>query len=188
MSYTLYHYYEQDIGPFRNLSSLPTEEADQIMNRIRLAGNQFASRRSPDYMSIRRDVERMARSLFTDKGGQPRSLFPYYFTLEACQWLESWYTIPCKLSISLDELPDDRISFTYGDLFPTMRYEDGKPYRKQVYTKSEIAALVDQYGLPQIWNSNGDHGPERYIEFQLWDDEIIDQFVNRIHAERRSRT
>ncbi|AZN40984.1 hypothetical protein [Paenibacillus albus] len=177
MSYKLFHYYEEAIGPFRNLSSLPSEEADRIMSRIRMDGNQFASRRSPDYMSIRREVESLARKRFIVKGGQPRSLFPHYFTLDACEWLESWYSKPRKLRIGLDELPDDCVSFTYGDLFPTMRYDDGKPYRKQVYLKSEIAEVIRQYGWPQIWNSDGSNGPERYIEVQVWDDNIIDRFV-----------
>lgn len=68
-------------------------------------------------------------------------------------------------------------AFTYGDLFPTMRYEDGKPYRKQVYTKREIVQIVDTYGLPQDWNRDGSLGPERYIEVQIWDDVIVKEWL-----------
>lgn len=31
----LYHYYDRTIGPFRNLSDLPLEEAKAVLDRIR---------------------------------------------------------------------------------------------------------------------------------------------------------
>lgn len=51
-----------------------------------------------------------------------------------------------------------------------MRYDDGKKYRGQVYTLSEIVEVIREFGLPQEWNPLGEHGPERYIEVQVWDD------------------
>ena len=51
-----------------------------------------------------------------------------------------------------------------------MRYQDGKPYRQQVYTLSELPELVTLYGPPQEWNADGKAGPDRYIEAQVWDD------------------
>jgi VIT1/CCC1 family predicted Fe2+/Mn2+ transporter len=44
----LTHYYEQSTGPFSNLSMLPIEQAEQILEGIRRDGNRFASRRSSD--------------------------------------------------------------------------------------------------------------------------------------------
>ncbi|MNI53250.1 hypothetical protein D3C73_1080740 [compost metagenome] len=58
-----------------------------------------------------------------------------------------------------------------------MRYPDGKAYRKQVYNKDEIIEIIQEYGLPQEWNSNGENGPERYIEVQIWDEEIIKRYL-----------
>ncbi len=63
-----------------------------------------------------------------------------------------------------------RVSFTYGDTFPAMRFGDGKPYRRQVYTLAELPDLVVMYGLPQEWNADGKGGPDRYIEAQVWYD------------------
>ncbi|MEK5417960.1 MULTISPECIES: hypothetical protein [Paenibacillus] len=54
-----------------------------------------------------------------------------------------------------------------------MRYKDGKPYRNQVYTWDEIIDVIDKFGMPQEWNANGDKGPERYIEVQIWDDKPL---------------
>jgi len=65
------------------------------------------------------------------------------------------------------------VSFTYGDLFPAMRVLDGRPYRGQVYTLTELPQLIQTYGLPQVWNADGQRGPERYIEAQLWSDEPL---------------
>lgn len=44
------------------------------------------------------------------------------------------------------------------------RVNDGKEYRKKLYTYDEILEIIEKYGYPQDWNNNGKHGPERYIE------------------------
>lgn len=49
--------------------------------------------------------------------------------------------------ISIDQFDPDTISFTYGDLFPIMRYQDGKPYRNEVYTRDEIVHVIDEFGM-----------------------------------------
>jgi len=176
MNFSLYHYYDKDKGPFQNLSRLPIHEANKISARLRREGNTFASRRSEDYMMIRKELERIARNLFIEKGGNPQNSYPHYLTVEKCDWMESWYKKPDWISISWDEFSEDSISFTYGDLFPTMRIQDDKPYRRQIYTKNEIIRLIEEYGLPQDWNHLGDKGPERYIEVQVWDEEVIKRF------------
>jgi hypothetical protein len=173
MTYLLYHYYEKRRGPFRNLSSLSPEEAARVTAELRSEGTTFAAGRSDDYMLVRRELERRARNLFIAKGGLPVNDYPHYMTLGPCGWVGSWYNEGQALSIPLDEFKEQSISFTYGDLFPAMRYQDGKPYRGQVYTKTEIKQVIAQFGLPQEWNEDGSNGPERYIEVQIWDDEII---------------
>jgi len=60
MTYYLYHYYEEETGPFKNLSSLTFEEASNISHQLREEGKTFASRRSNDYLSIRKEIERLA--------------------------------------------------------------------------------------------------------------------------------
>lgn len=57
-----------------------------------------------------------------------------------------------------------------------MRVKDDKPYRRQVYTKQEIIKVIDKYGMPQDWNEHGDKGPERYIEVQIWDNDVIKRY------------
>lgn len=175
MNLNLYHYYEENIGPFKNLSSLEPNEAEEILQELRNEGNTFASKRSLDYLRIRSELEAKAKMLFINKGGKPTNNFPHYMTLGACDWIKEWYKVGKEIVLRLDDFNEDLISFTYGDLFPTMRYQDGKEYRGQVYTKAEILELVERYGLPQDWNKEGNQGPERYIEAQIWDDEVIEK-------------
>lgn len=171
----LYHYYEAERGPFKSLSGLSEEEAARVMHELKLEGTVFASRRSDDYMDIRRQLEQRARELFIRKGGRPAKPFPHYMTLGPCDWIRQWYMDGKQIKIRLDEFDPQSISFTYGDLFPTMRFRDGKPYRQQVYVRDEILKMVEQYGWPQQWNPDGRKGPERYIEAQIWDDRIVNQ-------------
>lgn len=169
----LYHYYDCQRGPFRNLSDLPLAEAEAILDAIRTSGDGFASRRQADYLTIRRELETFVRARFVKKGGQPRRERPHYMILGSCDWVKSWYAQGCELHISLAQFPPEHVSFTYGDTFPAMRYADGKPYRRQVYVLAELPALVERFGLPQDWNADGSKGPDRYIEAQVWDDALL---------------
>jgi len=169
----LSHYYEASRGPFRNLSDLSLEQAQEILRRIREKEGTFAGERTEGYLAIRRDLEKQVRQRFIAKGGAPHRVRPHYMILGSCPWVKSWYQEGCELRIPLSNFDPSILSFTYGDTFPTMRYEDGKPYRKQVYTLAELPVLIAAYGLPQAWNSEGKMGPDRYIEAQIWDDDPL---------------
>ena len=96
----------------------------------------------------------------------------------ACAWLIDWYPAGRELRIPLSEFNGRIVSFTYGDTFPAMRYQDGKPTRGQVYSLAELPGLVEQYGLPQDWNAEGKLGPDRYIEAQVWADEPLRPYLS----------
>jgi hypothetical protein len=81
------------------------------------------------------------------------------------------------VQIPLSKFNAGIINFTYGDLFPAMRHQDGRSYRGQVYTLSELPVLIVDYGLPQQWNPQGLDGPERYIEAQIWDNEPLKEYL-----------
>lgn len=173
----LCHYYEGSRGAFRNLSDLPPDQAESILSAIRERGEGFASQRKTEYLTIRHELETTIRALFIEKGGQPVRERPHYMILGSCLWLMSWYQSGCELRIPLAQFEPTQVSFTYGDSFPAMRYGDGKPYRRQVYTLAELPDVVACYGLPQEWNPDGAKGPDRYIEAQVWDDRPLREWV-----------
>lgn len=181
----LSHYYEGADGPFSNLSTLPLEQAEQILAEIRRNGNRFASQRSGDYLKKRLELEIKIRQCFEEKGGKPKLARPHYMILGICPWLKQWYVDGQELQIKLVSFPKECVSFTYGDSFPAMNYQDGKPYRGQVYILSELREIVQSYGLPQEWNPDGKGGPERYIEAQIWDDAPLKEYL-RLGCDRES--
>ena len=173
----LAHYYEKSAGPFSNLSMLSLEHAEQILAEIRRNGNRFASQRPVDYIQKRFALEDKIRKRFEAKGGKPILTRPHYMILGACPWLKEWYVDGQELQINLVSISVSCVSFTYGVSFPAMNYNDGKPYRGQVYILDELREVVWQYGLPQIWNPDGKGGPEPYIEAQLWDDTPLKEYL-----------
>jgi len=166
----LYHYFDIKKAPFFNLSALDINEAIKIQNEIIENKIGFASKRNKEYIERRVELEKIAYKIFTEKGGKPKSTFPHYFVIEECEWLETWYENPGYVKCNIDIFNINELSFTYGDLFPTFsdRVNDGKEYRKNVYTYNEIIELIEKYGFPQEWNKSGNHGPERYIEAHYW--------------------
>ena len=89
---------------------------------------------------------------------------------------------------AIDELEcQTGITFSGGDpMFQVeacnriAEYCKSKGYNIWVYTGftyEEILDIIDRYGLPQDWNDDGAHGPERYIEVQVWTDEPIKRYI-----------
>lgn len=129
-----------------------------------------------EYISRRLKTEQKLYDLFKAKGGKPQRMHPYYLTLEACdKWFFGRKHCFGSLAFDISEFDANAISFTYGDSIPTFmdEYDDGKEYRKKVYTLEEIKDLIKRYGLPQEWNPMEEHGPENYIEVQVWSDQPI---------------
>jgi hypothetical protein len=129
-----------------------------------------------EYISRRLKTEQELYNQFRAKGGKPQKLHPYYLTLGACdEWFFGKKHCFGSLAFELSEFDENTISFTYGDSIPTFmeEYDDGKEYRKKVYTFREIKELIHRYGLPQEWNPMEEYGPENYIEAQIWSDNPI---------------
>lgn len=173
----LYHYYESSVGPFVNLSDIDLEKAKSVQATLAQRG-VMASKRQEGYLERRSYLERLARERFIQKGGKPRRKVPHYMVVEHCPWLMEWYQESASLAIPIDAFDLNTLSFTYGDMFPTFspRVNDGKEYRNTIYTYTEILGMIEKYGLPQAWNADGAHGPERYIEVQVWCDAPLKKY------------
>ena len=179
----LFHYYEKKSGPFSNLSSVPLPDAQKILNGLKSERQTMASQRYDGYLQRRHELESIARAIFIEKGGKPKNEYPHYMVVGKCDWLKSWYIESGFIRIHVSAFNSDAISFSYGDLFPTFsdRVTDNREYRRQVYTLNEIEQIISKYGLPQHWNGQGEFGPERYVEVQVWDDEPLRAFLPDYH-------
>lgn len=167
----LFHYYDKRYGPLKSLSNLSLDEANQVINKIKKESpNSFCAKRDEAYMENRFHLEEILKEAFIKKGGKVEISHPNYFVVEEVKWLEEWFINPAHIEIDIKDLDINYISFTYGDSYPTFSNKvlDNKEYRKRVYTYSEILQMIDKYGYPNIWNKDGKHGPERYIEAQVW--------------------
>ncbi|MBP5158400.1 MAG: hypothetical protein ILP18_11090 [Treponema sp.] len=180
----LYHYYDKRSGPFRSLTAMQEAEAVQMLERLRgERPGSMCAKRDEGYLSKRRRCEAILKREFLAKGGIVRLDSPYYMVVEHSPWLGSWYEQGAFLKIPIEEFDVRTVSFTYGDSMPTFsdRVNDGKEYRKKLYTYDEILCIIEKYGLPQDWNDDGSHGPERYIEAHVWSGETIAKYATAEH-------
>ena len=182
----LYHYFDKSKGPFKNLSALSIEEGVKIQNELTGESAFFASKRNDGYIERRKELEKTALEIFLQKGGKPKSVYPHYFTVQECKWLETWYPEPNYIKICVDNLNTEELSFSYGDLFPTFsdRINDNKEYRKKIYTYNEIKEIIKKYGWPQEWNPEGKYAPEAYVEAHFWNKDITQILKNGIYKEK----
>lgn len=179
MKLYLYHYYDKTYRPFLNLSDLSFEDANKVMDHIRKTKPKtLAAKRHPDYMKNRLYYEEILRTEFMKKGGNIKRKAPHYMVIEHSPWLSTCFDNCGYVKIPIEEFDLSTISFTYGDSHPTFssKINDGKEYRKKLYTYDEICKVIETYGLPQNWNDDGKYGPERYIEAHIWSDETIDKY------------
>ena len=176
----LYHFYDKRSGPFKSLTSIEPEEAKRIMQQMKAERpDSQCAQRHDQYVEFRRNCEAILRREFAAKGGVMERNSPHYMVVEYSPWLSTWYEQSELLKIPVEEFDTRTLSFTYGDSMPTFspKVNDGKEYRKKLYTYEEIMQIIDKYGLPQDWNDDGKYGPERYIEVHVWSDETIKRYI-----------
>ena len=175
----LYHYFDKTTGPFRNLSDVSVDESKTVLETIKATKPESqCAKRHDQYVEYRRNCERILRMEFEKKGGRIDRDVPHYLVIGHSPWLYSWYDEPDFIKIPIEEFDTNTLSFTYGDSMPTFssRVNDGREYRKKLYTYPEILKIVEKYGLPQEWNNDGKFGPERYVEVHVWSDETIGRY------------
>ncbi len=179
----LYHYFDKRSGPFRSLTTVSPEEAERMLAVLRQQRpGAFLTQRDEAYLEKRRRCEALIRGEFLAKGGRAELLSPHYMVVGKCPWLSEWYEQPDFIKIPAEEFDTATISFTYGDSMPTFSplVNDGKEYRRRIYTYDELPGIIAKYGLPQDWNADGRYGPERYIEAHIWSDSTVAKYMSRV--------
>lgn len=179
----LYHFYDKRTGPFRSLTAVPESEALAVLENIKKERpGSMAAQRDSSYIAKRRNCEMLVRGEASKKGIIMDIPSPHYMVVEFSPWLSTWYEHPGMIKIPIEEFDTRKLSFTYGDAMPTFSplVNDGKEYRKKVYDYEEILKIIDKYGLPQEWNDDGAHGPERYIEVQVWSNDPVEKYLKAV--------
>lgn len=183
----LYHYFEQEFGPFMPLTALPTEESRKILIEKKIAG-KIGNLDIESFLQNRYYRDKQLRDAFIAHGGRPQKIAPVYMMLgEHRQW-ESAYETPAVVKIPLTEFNPLTVSFTYGDSFaifnPALFGEE--EYWNKIYFAEEIIEVVRQHGFPHFVDYDFKRGvyPKdkhinhhlKYVEAHIWDDEILDKY------------
>jgi hypothetical protein len=185
---SLTHYYEEGSIRLKNICDSDNVEAQAILTSLLKTGQRTWLH--PGYLEERREVEAWLYNDFVKKGKKPYLQHPLYFVLGEHDDLfqkDGFFSKanPSKLTIPISLFDSDMISFTYPDSMPSFnipRTRRGKPYLKpfhgQVFTQNEIIEVIKTYGLPgdkwkfcEVWRY------DRFIETQVWDTRLIENFL-----------
>lgn len=190
------HYFPLQDGPFRNLCDLEEDAATSVIKSL-------AKRRADDprfkrifgrrYMEFRRRTEAKLHAKFVQSGGRPERKSPHYFVLGTCEWFRDLYPETGSVSLEFRDLPSDVVSFTYPDSFVSMRLgaeyglpeEPLEPYHDKVFRAERLGVIVETYGMPDgradtEYDGYQNRSFEKYLEFQIWSDAPVAQFLTRL--------
>ena len=118
------------------------------------------------------------------RGGKPSRQYPFYFVLGQSRWFQHLVEEHLEIKIALSSLKPKTTSFTFPDSYIALS-SDTKPYHGQVFLLDELESVVSKYGMPEDEMSLDYHNYwkgdfEKYIEFQIWEDEIVQAFYCRV--------
>jgi hypothetical protein len=162
--------------PLRSITELPENEAFQAAYQLgQNDGTSFY--RFKDFINYypkRIITEKWLYDWFLNIGGEPKTEHPLYFVLEGSNYLNEWFDKGKIIKISLSEINEKHISFTYGDsnvVFHKENRKDSPFLKKELYqTISEYGGDINKY-MEYIIKEY------RYIECQLWDNKYLEEII-----------
>ena len=92
-----------------------------------------------------------------------------------------------EVRIQIRDLDPATTSFTFPDSYVALS-NNKKPYHGKVFLLHELENFIEEYGIPdndasfnyeRYWE--GDF--EKYIEVQIWEDNIVKPFIDRYYKE-----
>ena len=185
------HYYLAECQPFLSLSKLDPEKHQYIFNELLNRHKKklgYHRRYGRSYLYTRKTTENTLRSHFIKRGGKPTVRYPFYFVLGESIWFKHLNQNHSEIKIPLKELNPATVSFTYPDSYVALS-NNTKPYHGKVFLLNELKSVVDRYGLPADdtsldYDSYWLKDFEIYIEFQVWEQEIIQPFIDLFYEEK----
>ena len=183
----LYHYFEQNLGPFMSLTSLPIEEAREILTYQKSIG-KFGNPDIEGFLLKRYKRDEQLLDMFIKRGGHAQMKNPVYLFLgEHCQW-KSAYENPSEIKIPLCEFDPLTVSFTYGDSFAVLNpvLFGVEEYWNKVYFTDEILDIVERHGFPPhveydfklgIYPTDKHiNNHLKYVEAHVWDNDVLGHY------------
>lgn len=172
-NYSLYYYLEPGRTPFLSITSLSNDKAKDIAAELAPGTtspkNRFCAEDFPGYYEKRLATEKWLYRSFIEKGGDPITEHPIYFTLGESNFLHKWFGNGTVYSISLKDVQTNRVSFTLGDSMALYGTRSTK-----VLTSKELSDLLDRYSIDEIKRDCD----IQYIEAQLWYDDFTEYILS----------
>lgn len=174
----LTHNYDPARGPFRNICTLAYDEAEHILEDIRMTGKR---KYKSNYLQRRIATEEWLYAKRTRKLGEPQLAHPIYFFLGEFYGTDP--ARPLSIRIPLTAFSRQMITFTYPDSMTSLplatlieHQEDRKPYHGQVFTLDEIESVVAEYGMPGNAIDGAGSRYDTFIEAQIWDENPLRRY------------
>ena len=187
----LYHYFDSSRPPLRSITSLPFDEAFEILTTKHADSPEFNDL-PPNFWSKflqkRYDADKNLRDKFISIGGKPIRTVPVYFTLGENEGMKTWFDNLDWIKIPASEFDLKTVSFTYGDSFAVFNPDlnTGEEYWGQVYFYDDMLKLIERYGYPEDppYDMKNRIFPKekhinhylKYIEAHVWSDEVLDKY------------
>lgn len=180
------HYYLADRQPFLTLSELKEGQDSPVFQNLQTLHQTdlgYQRRYGQNYLDTRKKIENNLRCLFIECGGKPIRKYPFYFVLGHSTWFKHLIKGQLEIRIQICDLNPATTSFTYPDSYIALSNSE-KPYHGKVFLLHELESVIQKYGIPiddislnyqRYWEGNF----EKYIEFQIWENTIIDPFIKR---------
>ncbi len=164
------NYCHRNCEPLKNIMRLPKEQAFMLahelaeQNKETTAFYRFAD--FENYYRERLETDEFLFEEFVRLGGNPLYKHPLSFVLQGSEYLHEWFDKGIVTRLTLSAIPDEQISFTYGDSMSTRKREG----ELTMLTKTMLLELLENYpGTPEefVKEINEKYG---YMEVQVWGD------------------
>lgn len=166
------HYYYPGTDPWKNIMHLPEQEAFRMAKELAASHPETTSfYRFADFVNYypqRKKADEFVRNAFIRLGGNPKLQNPFAFVLGDSEYLRKWFDSSDKVVLDLDDIPDDRISFTLGDSC-AMMIQGLEP---TVLTKQMLLEGIGECGSVETFLAKS-LGKYAYAEVQVWDRIVV---------------
>ena len=171
------NYCHPNCKPLQNIMRLPKKQAFEKAGELaRKNPETNAFYRFADfenYYPRRLKADSIIYRLFIELGGKPKEKHPLSFALQNSRYLDNWFGNGIITRIPLKDIPDEYISFTYGDS------------SAMIEKTGNVKLITKQMLLDDILSFDGTieeylREAEKnycYIEVQLWNDDVINAYI-----------